>query len=457
MNGQDCKTNEYEIIEINFKDKCIGKLPKKIKTGEFYKIKIININSNIYSVLIDSKDTILSRPELEVPSFGDFSLDALTSLTSNFKRTINLVQKEDEDLSRDKNSIGWNHTIKNLENFQKNQNIEIKGLIEHFGKNALQSFNALEKTKEDFDKAKMEFYTYRLQMMKSDLKFNKSYNFEKASEIFTGIRDSLELQQKYLNSDLNKFDSFLTTENVKTFLEKNKYYKGKTEEIETVFKTTNTKIDEFQELVSADVIEKLLKSILNLKDQSGFESFPIQFTKEQAEVIIQFVPKDSTMGLQTEKMQPFSFPQKSLEYWSVGGSFYYAFNLRNERFSSIATLDANNIKRYNVIQEENINNEFGIAATIRYGKQFHENFGAHISFGPGVSIEKNISPRLLLGGGFSFGKKHSLTLDFGGIAGYVERKSNSLNLSTNYLELPQTTTTIIDFGGYLSLGYLYKF
>jgi hypothetical protein len=456
MSGQECKPDKYKIIEINFKDKCIVKLPKKIKTGKFYKIKINDINPNIYSVLIDTKDTVLSRPELKTPSFGDFSLDALTSLTSGFKNIVGLVIENDTNSIFEEKLNLFNRKIKNSESFNNTQNIEIKNLINQFSDKAKRRVDILEKTKADFDKAKMEFYTYRLKMMKLELK-DESYNFEKALETFTEIRNSLVLQQKSLKESLTDYESFLAQKNVKTFLEKNKDYKEQAEKIQIVLKTTNTKIDEFQELVSADIIEKLIKSILNFKHENTFESFPIQFRSEQAEVSIQFVPKDSTMGLQTEKIQPFNFPKKSLEYWSVGSSFYYAFNLRNERFSSVATKDANDIKTYNVVQEDNNNNEFGMAATIRYGNQFHENFGAHISFGPGVSIEKNISPRILLGGGFSLGRKHSLAFDFGFIAGYVERKSNSLNLSTNYSELPQTTITKIDFGGYVSLGYLYKF
>ena len=66
-----------ETIVIDFSTKTNPKIPAKIKEGEYYQIKIKNINLNLFKVSVTSIDTILSKPQ-QTPTFGNFSLDALS-------------------------------------------------------------------------------------------------------------------------------------------------------------------------------------------------------------------------------------------------------------------------------------------------------------------------------------------------------------------------------------------
>ena len=90
-------------------------------------------------------------------------------------------------------------------------------------------------------------------------------------------------------------------------------------------------------------------------------------------------------------------------------------------------------------------------------KNHNDDFGYHGSFGVGVNIGENIRPRLLLGIGFSKGKTHSIALDFGLIAGYVDVKSNAVDLNTTYTVKPENLTVIkLKLGGFASIGYIFR-
>jgi len=71
-----------KTIQIDFSTKAIPTLNvNNIQHGEYYQIKINNINQNLYKVSLTSIDTVLSKPQ-QTPTFGDFNLDALSKVIS---------------------------------------------------------------------------------------------------------------------------------------------------------------------------------------------------------------------------------------------------------------------------------------------------------------------------------------------------------------------------------------
>ncbi|MFZ4672498.1 MAG: hypothetical protein ACOYLT_10835 [Flavobacterium sp.] len=70
-----------KIVEIDFNGRsnkggfCESKLsiPKKIKIGDFYQVKIKNINQNLFLININNTDTILSTKS-KTPTFEDLNL-----------------------------------------------------------------------------------------------------------------------------------------------------------------------------------------------------------------------------------------------------------------------------------------------------------------------------------------------------------------------------------------------
>jgi hypothetical protein len=141
----------------------------------------------------------------------------------------------------------------------------------------------------------------------------------------------------------------------------------------------------------------------------------------------------------------------------VGTSIYYAYGLKNERYSLVGST-VGTTTTYKIVEESNMKNELGIAALLRYGcKNKDSKYGKHFSMGTGISIEKSPRPRLLIGGGFSYGTKHNFTFDVGLIAGYCDEKSKIVDLNETYTDKPTNiTVTKLRMGGFISLGYMFK-
>jgi hypothetical protein len=77
-------TGDTYYVDIDFgygkiEKKDFISLPRKIKKGDFYKVRINNINPNWYKVVINSKDTTVTQ-KLEMPTFGDISLESIKAL-----------------------------------------------------------------------------------------------------------------------------------------------------------------------------------------------------------------------------------------------------------------------------------------------------------------------------------------------------------------------------------------
>ncbi len=109
VHGQDVKVLELDFLQKNFVcstliDSCYcnGKEITKdvrdtkcsyssdfkkhlddLKEGDFYKIKITNINTFRYNISVTGRDTILERKIEDFPSFSGFSLDNIQGLLSN--------------------------------------------------------------------------------------------------------------------------------------------------------------------------------------------------------------------------------------------------------------------------------------------------------------------------------------------------------------------------------------
>lgn len=448
-----------EVINIDFKTKKKPDLTEaeKLSEGDFYLIKVDNINPNRYKISLNTEDITITSP-LSTPTFKDISLDGLTKLTSAFNVSTNLVQpikalETSVTFVADFNGV--------LASFPKIKSVDpIKSKISTFSNNTKNYSETLSSTKKKYDNIKMEFYKFRIDKYKAE-NTNNNYDVDKAFNNFEDIRGSFGNLKEEIFKSQNEFETFIKATDVIAYLSvpSNKEDKDKVEKISAFYKEINIKINEFIEAVSAENVDKALKSIVFLSNETSFTTLPIQFKKDQAKVTLTFTPvEDAKNYLQTESMILY-FPAVVKDYWSIGTSFYYAFNMRNERFSTIGITDANDDTTYTIKQEEDVKQEFGMALLMRYGwkDKCTKSLGYHFSFGPGIAIEKDIKPRLLLGGGFSFGKKHSITLDAGFLAGYVNRKSSIVDFSQTYTVKPENlTVTKLDYSPYLSLGYMYK-
>jgi hypothetical protein len=288
-----------------------------------------------------------------------------------------------------------------------------------------------------------------------------------AIEEALGIIKNLELLRKQMDQLFDRYTKYFEKDATKTLIngagepEKTRIPKNKAE-IDKLYADIKSKISTAQNEMTLDKIEKNIISIYQLYKNKTFTSLPIQFTGEEAEIKMSFIPKDSASNLQTYHLSPIKFG-RSPWYWGVGPGFYYS-ELQSERvgFETVQVNDST--QNFRVLKENPIQGEIGVSALFHAGYKlpiFHEFFGVHGSIGTGISLGEEIRARMLYGIGISFGKKNHLTANIGGATGYVDRVSASFkpeDYGTKlFVEKPSVLVKDLDTKIFYSVGYVFTF
>ncbi len=433
---------QVKTIKYDFDTKGLPTPLNKIKVGDFYQIQILNINQNLYKVSINSADTSSSKPQT-TPTFGSLELDVLAKVIAGISplNTTTLVNPNINSFTKSQ-PIG-----KAKFKFDLNDQIKICNVIR----------NTVDVDVKQIDDFKLKVYKERLNALQLSNTTN-SLDFAQALKTIENIRKELKNAQKMAEESRNLYEKF-STDNKKT-IDDDPDLTAKDREIKDSYDKSITTLTEAFASVSADKVNELLSMLVLLENNKDnvYTSLPFQFMGEQAKVTISIVPRSDTYNLSSYSTQ-LIFPSRLKPYTVVGLSFY-GTTLRDDAYSTVETPTSANSSVFSIKQEEDNKVELGIAALLRVGTKFstNSNFGVHVSFGPGVSITTKIKPRLLLGGGFSYGKKHMIALDIGGIAGYVDRKSVTVDVSAQYAKKPDpVVVSKIGIGGFASLGYMYQF
>ncbi len=444
-----CNYGNAKVICIDFKNKKIGQLPQKMNQGDFYQLRIENINQNRWKVALTSKDSILDTSK-SLPKFGDVKLDAITQLVGSLQditsstlavqEEVKTIFQEGSLLDLKKSAIIsphdrvgelLNQEKKTLENYLKAQK-DLLGAI---------------------DQIKFDIGIKQLAGVDQNGQVTSSVDFSDVLKKIIELRKKVDALYLKIKKAQERYEAMSKKE--RPIIVKHPDLKKADETLKksySQFLTTTLKI---KEDINADKAIALLKSALFVRNKKEpYLSMPIQFNGDQAEVKVNFTPRKEEFNLDAYEMS-FRFPTQKHFYWSVGASFYLA-NLSDERFSS---RDSSGVFR--LVAEENQGFEIGTASLLRFGYKNVlgiQDVGFHGSLGVGVSIAENIRPRILTGVGFAFGKKHSFTVDFGGIVGFVSRKSNAFEVNETFASKPENVTiTQLAVGGFVALGYLFKF
>lgn len=436
------KATPENIFNYDFNGKSLTplKLPEHMRRGMFYTVEITNINQNLYKVSINHKDSTISKA-LEMPTFESFKLDALTNLISGISPQ-----------SETKREINPNARLyitlqERIENELEKQ-AEI--LREYLGD--------LSSVKTGIDDIQLESSTFVLNELKLAPETATGFDYNRTLKEALKLRKEINTAQSEIlvsQEDYNKF-----SEKNKGIIEKNKDLKSKDTIIKTSYSELVTKFSEAQNTISAEKVKELLATLIISQNNSEkiYCSFPIQFTEEQATIDILIEPRKPEYLLQSYKTS-LTFPFDNLHYAAVGVSFYAA-TLHDDAFSVVSRLE-NNTVVYDIKQEKLAKAEVGITTLLRIGKKIENPgwLGWHGSVGPGISISDKIKPRILVGGGLSAGFKHMFTFDVGGIFGYVDRLSSAYDDgSSGLLSKPESViVSKLSGGGFVALGYLYKF
>lgn len=76
--GNETLTITYDMVTKTIDISDQAKF-KKLTRNDFYRIKVSNVNQNLYKISFQTVDTVLSKA-LQTPTFGNFEIDAITKL-----------------------------------------------------------------------------------------------------------------------------------------------------------------------------------------------------------------------------------------------------------------------------------------------------------------------------------------------------------------------------------------
>ncbi|MDW9380020.1 hypothetical protein [Chryseobacterium sp. JV558] len=503
-----------QVLKFDFKTKKFEGMEhlEKLKKGELYQLQIDNINMNLYNVLINKKDSIVSS-SVEFPTFDVIGLGAINevlgSLNSITSSTINqslagkiintnlklndidnkillnektsypflekLVFKKDSiESALNKYDLLFKKEQKILDNRKKIMNqIELSNnLLTQQTKELKTHINIINDSiiaqlelaslvyKESiYDKLSVKesmLETFQPQPVKKILSKTKE---EKV--IILNIQKNIQKIETDYNNFLieNKKD-----ENFVSLFDKDEDIKKNNKQlIDNINKINKEVIDSAFAKINSVKIVKYLNSIIDLENNTerSYTSLPFQYNGDINKLSISIIPKKMEIG--PSYSTEVQFPNKKDFFVGGGMSFYYAW-FKNEAYSVSATALDNEKTEYKIINEKNKNGELGLAAFIHflwrpfYSSKKNDWLAFNLVTGPALSLTNTVKPRIAVGGGIAIGYKNMLTINGLYIGGFVDRKSEVYDTNTVYTSKPESVTVSkLSSAFAISLGYIYKF
>ncbi len=442
---------------------------ERLKTGDFYRLEIYNINTNQYKVTVGKRDTVTSTA-LAVPTFPGFGAEGLNLLVSSLS-TGKLLASAPVDgglglgmLGNKSLMLGENWHQKNGGNKASPETKEIERLMGDYEKALRKNYARLDQLKTNTEKLINDYNKYLIQ---SQIEHTVNSTFFKTSDLtlddlynaFNGIRANL-----ISISDSVTYAEATYTAGTKPYTSEIQNTPGLKEAdanlsaVYTAFVATLTKA---REAVSPDNAYKFITSIVAVTNnqQRKYTSFPLQFNKDQNILVISATPRKDESGLSPYSTS-IAFPLKHNDFWGVSSGIFFS-TLYNRSYSTLRTVStaATHDTTYSIVSEQPSKIEFGVNAMIRHGWKDNANGTAfQVGFGPGVTVSDKVRPRVLLGLGIAQGKKkHKFIADIGTIVGYTEKLSVLYKENTAYPIAPSSVTVSkLNFGGYISIGYLFN-
>lgn len=454
MFSQSLAQGSVEIVTFDFNTKRFTDASIDVldtmEEGDYYQVKVININLNQYTVSINSTDSILSQ-KLETPGFGIFGLEALEKAVSGIiaaSTTANLSGNQTENYT--------NYKIRpsSVENNNNNADDE----EEEWNKRLIQELIFMEKSKSDLELIKTKIENLKFEIMKYRMdalaSTNGRFNYSLKLTEVQQIRNSIEKIRVSVADSKLQYLLFLEKTPANTDPKKNM-----DKAIQAAYGQFMTTVAEVKASVSIEKTIEVLEPNIYLAENQGknYLSFPIQFRGETGSVTLKIEPRDAKY-LGQKYGTTIRFPEEKRNYVSIGLSFYGS-GLYDVAWSTVGMQGSDSVE-YSLVQEDTRHFEFGTVALMRFGSKFEkcEDWGGHFSFGPALSIGKNIRPRLALGGGITYGKRHMLALDFGGMIGHTDVLSNVYsNTEQTYSEKPENVVVSqLNAHVFFSIGYTFK-
>lgn len=465
-------------IDLNFNDLCSTDLSikelYKISRGDFYRVKITGINTYLYNISINAKDSILQSTAYTMPTFGSFSLDPLKNLIASFPTAGISTLQTKSAANNLKNLIKNNDTLNDTAFMEIVKSLPIQDTESSFNDFVSVNLLIINQFKDNLYSIKLvinelifKLNSYRLSSLVADQfsDFKKQFTndtvkIDNAYKFFEDIRQNLQIlyanslktQNLYVDKVKSSFSSLLEDKD-------NSDLKTKDQNVKDLYSKLLSTIIDAQNSVSADSTFKYLSSIIdaiNNKDYT-YTSLPIQFNNDQSIVSINITPRTGyNLPSYSTKI---TLPIYKKLYSGITTGLFFSY-LHDDVYSykkTITTITSTiNDTSYKIIKENPGTFEIGVNSMFKIGYKLSEDCGLQVGFGPGISVSKTIKPRLLIGGGISIGRKNMLLINIGQIWGNVDELSNEYNLSDSYHSIEGGLTSSHMKGAfYFSFEYLF--
>lgn len=462
---KDTFFSNERILKLDFKDKKIIGLDKfeDIKIGELYQIQVESINMNLYKVVLNKKDTIITS-KVEFPSFdliklGDISeILSKIDITSLSQQTKNQIDK----IFYKSNQVDFDSLSRpeiNIENIKQRIQGEIYLLLLKEG-NILENKDMIDSISLSIQK---KIYSYYV-LDKSNHHYHllsRDVLLEDIILDIENIRKKIVIFKKELLRQREKYLGYIMDDKIKKVMTNELKEEDKT--LQTAFAKAISNVEALYENINSEKVASWIKELIYKENNSvsSYTTLSQQFNGDKAKLNIQIIPLNEESKLPSYQTE-IQFPQKRKFYIGGGMSFYHAW-LKNEVYSvKSIKIDEDNID-YAIIDEKNKKGELGMTALIHFGwRPFYDKgkdwFALNFVTGPALSLTHIVKPRVAIGGGVAFGTKNMFTINGLYIVGYVDKKSEVFNTDDTYNSLPENVTVSKLGGGFaVSVGYIYKF
>ncbi|MDN3203777.1 hypothetical protein [Algoriphagus sediminis] len=436
-------------IEFNFSDPDEITIPKWMEKGDFYQVMVHNINLNNYRVEMTIKDSVYYSSAIDFPVFGSIDISSLEGVVKE------LSASEIEPIAAQQSLEFADNIPEQIREFLEKQQAQVRVESE--------KFKALT---DRIDEERFDIMIFKVKAKSETADFDLTdFKIDEKIKAFEQIKTELSSLNSSYSKDFKAFTDFFQQSDIIDFFKGDigpvTQLKQEKEKTEKAYSTLKAGLSKAITQISTDNVNKILTSVIHLYTNNTFTSLPIQFTGDEAELKMSFIPKDSASNLQVYHLSPVKFG-KSPWYWAVGPGMYFS-GLSNERvgFETINVTDST--QQFKVLEENPQEGEIGVSALFHAGRRFRLGslyVGIHASVGTGVSLGEDIRARMLYGGGLSFGEKNHLVIDVGWARGYVDVLAKEFEEGLPegmFTEKPSVLVQDLDTSWFISVGYMFSF